>query len=133
MVNGAHIQFPERAVQIPVEVDRYYRDGLWALVSSDGGWRAKWYIESALRNGPSRGGYTESAKYFGKEFDLVLKLTVPIVEACEVSLPQFGQWLAKTGFGNDKNMIKGFAYWAEHKNGQGRVMAQMIDEKIKPQ
>ena len=49
----------------------------------------------ALRNGPSRGGYAESAKYFGQEFDLVLKLTVPIVEACEVSLPQFGQWLVK--------------------------------------
>ena len=48
MVNGAHVQFPDRVVKIPQDVDRYYRDGLWALVSSDGGWRAKWYIDTRI-------------------------------------------------------------------------------------
>lgn len=65
--------------------------------------------------------------FFGKDWDATLLLTVPIVEACEVSLPGFGKWLNWTGFGNDKTMIRGFVAWAEHKCLQGKVMTEIAD------
>lgn len=117
-----------RTVQVPAHVDRNYRDGLKALVMQDGGERARWYIGNALSNGPSRGGYAESARYFGKEFDTKLKLTAPVVDACEIAMPGFKEWLVRTGFGNDKTMIRGFVAWAETLNGMARARPQLIDE-----
>lgn len=115
-------------VKIRADVDMKFRQGLTEIVSKDGGCYARWQIKNALQNGPSRGGYVEAAQYFGKEFDTKLKLTVPIVEACEVSMPGFGKWLEQTGFGNDVEMIKGFVLWAEFKNNQGTALPTVFDQ-----
>ncbi len=117
----------KRAVRIQRSVDQRYRDGLMALAKENGGRTAIWHILNSLTNGPSRGGYAEAAKYFGSEFDTKLKLTAPIVEACEVSMPGFAHWLVATGFGNDKSMIKGFVAWAEFTTGKGKVMTGIGD------
>jgi len=122
----AYVMGKQRAIR--VDVDRKYRLGLIELVRADGGRQARWHIEKALANGPSRGGYAEALSFFGNEFDLKCKLTAPIVEACEVSLPGFGRWLELTGFGNDKSMICGFVAWAEYKNGKGKVMTERADK-----
>lgn len=116
-----------RAVNIPTHVDRAFRRGLSELVAVNGGYSARWHIRKALEKGPSRGGYAEAARYFGNEFQAKLLLTVPIVEACEVSMPGFGKWLNDTGFGNDKTMIKGFVAWAEHAHQKGLVRTEIGD------
>lgn len=101
-------------VHIRADVDAHYRKALREGVSSHGGEKARYHILLALENGPSRGGYAESAAFFGAEWDIKLKLTAPVVDGMEVSVPGFKRWLEVTGFGNDLRMIRGFVCWAEH-------------------
>lgn len=117
-------------VEIPVDQDRRFRKGILELCALNGGQRALWHLRNSLANGPSRGGYGESARHFGKEFDVKLKLTAPIVEACEISLPGFRRWLNATGFGNDKTMIKAFICWAEFTLGKGKVLTDVGDKAL---
>lgn len=104
------------------DLDVHYRKGLAEAVALDGDAAARFHIANALYNGPSAGGATATAAYFGAELDVKLKLTAMIVDGLEISLPGFKKWLEMTGFGNDKTMIRGFVAWAEHKEGWGRVI-----------
>jgi len=97
---------------IPIEVDRKYRAGL--LEAAAKAPHALWHFRNALDLGPDRGGAQAAMKYFGADLDLTLKLTAQMVDVCEVAMPGFKKWLHVTGFGNDKNMIKGFVKWAEY-------------------
>jgi hypothetical protein len=109
---GTAPQPGERA--IPLDIDRKYRAGL--LEAAAKAPRALWHFRIALDAGPDREGAQGAIKHFGKDLDVTLKLTAQMVDNVEVAMPGFKAWLHVTGFGNDKNMIKGFAKWAEYEN-----------------
>ena len=103
---------PRQHKMVPAQVDRDFREGLLQAAATVSP-KVRWAMDNALRNGPSRGGYPEAAKYFGG--DLIEKLlpTAPIVDTLEVAMPGFKHWLAFTGFADCKWMIKAFLAWAE--------------------
>lgn len=107
---------------IRTDIDQRFRRGLLEAVTREGGQQARYWIAKALEDGPSPGGVQESVRYFGNGLQPKLLLTAQTVEGIEITLPGFGKWLAATGFGNDKTMIKGFVAWAERANGRGKVI-----------
>jgi hypothetical protein len=110
-----------KRVYIPEGIDKRYRRALLAALVKAGP-KAAWHIRNALIDGPSRGGALESMQHFGKDLDVKLKVTAPIVDSLEVSCPGIKQWLAATGFGDDKNMIKGFIAWSEYVNSKAEFI-----------
>lgn len=113
-----------RVVRVPIEVDRRFRQGLWAAASKAGP-KVAWFIHRSLRDGPSLKGAAETMEYFGSRLDEVMTLTAPIVDTLEVAMPGFKRWLEITGFGNDKTMFKGFVKWAENREkftGAGDIL-----------
>lgn len=101
--------------QIPIEVDRKYRKAL--LEAAAKAPRARRYFLQAFEAGPDREGVQGAIRYFGKDLDLYLKVTAQMVDNLEVAMPGFKRWLEVTGFGNDKNFIKGFIRWIVPENG----------------
>jgi hypothetical protein len=99
------------SVKIPIADDRRYRHGLWRAASTVP--KAAWFIHRALRNGPSTKGAAETMRFYGTNLEIMMYATAPIVDALEVAMPGFKQWIVVTGFGNDLTMFKGFVRWAE--------------------
>jgi hypothetical protein len=99
-------------VAIPTHVDKRFRDGLKAAAATVSV-KVGWAIRTALDEGPRPGGAKEAIAYFGAELDLKLKLTAPIIDLLEVSMPGFKRWLVATRFADDRHMIAAFVQWAE--------------------
>jgi hypothetical protein len=111
--------------EIPIAVDRRYRQGLWRAAEA-GGAKVAWFIHRALRNGPSRNGADETIAYYGGELTAMMHFTAPTIDALEIAMPGFKQWLVVTGFGNDLTMFKGMVRWAEARATVGDVPASAI-------
>lgn len=112
----------DNVAHIRRDIDLRFRQALREAAAVDAGRSARWLIDKALNNGPSRGGVKETVDHFGEGLNVKLALTAELVDGIEISVPGFKKWLELTGFANDLTMIKGFIAWAEFKNGQGRVI-----------
>ena len=112
----------DQVAHVRVDLDQRFRKALFEAAAQDGGVDARNLIGLALANGPSRGGAMDTINHFGAELQTCLALTAEIVDGIEIAVPGFKKWLELTGFANDLSMVKGFVAWAEHKNGQGRVI-----------
>lgn len=78
------------------------------------GFKARMLMESVLgRRALGDRGMAAQA-YFGTEIDSALELVRPLIIQLNSGMPGFNEWLDRTGYGDDVDMIRALLAWCEH-------------------
>jgi hypothetical protein len=106
------------------DVDHRMRHALRAAAQAAGS-KARMLMENALGRPALRDGGCGAQAYFGGEIDTVLELVRPLVIQLNAGMPGFNEWLDRTGYGDDVDMIRALLAWCEHDPAVKHVAARL--------
>jgi hypothetical protein len=106
------------------DVDQRMRHALRAAAQT-AGFKARMLMERVLGREAMRDDGREAKRYFGDETDTVLELVRPLVIQLNAGMPGFNEWLDRTGYGDDVDMIRALLCWCEHDPAVAEVAARL--------
>lgn len=95
------------------DVDARMRHALRAAAQI-AGFKARMLMESVLARHALRDQGFAARAYFGAETDTAIELVRLLVIQLNAGMPGFNEWLDRTGYGDDVDMIRALLAWCEH-------------------